>query len=111
MTPGFHRGLHGARHAHRIFRMGDRGIEQHRIAAEFHRAAAIERPTAPGATLPSNAAAAMASSLAPLPVAAGRPEAADLWRLGSALYAATVALQPSRLAGLIRFAFQNGIAG
>jgi hypothetical protein len=53
----------------------------------------------------------MASSLAPLPVAAGRPEAADLWRLGSALYAATVALQPSRLAGLIRFAFQNGIAG
>ena len=75
-----------------------------RIAAEFHRAAANERPTAPGAALPSTVAAAVASSLAPLPVAAGRPEAADLWRLGSALYAATVALQPNRPAGLIRFA-------
>jgi EAL domain-containing protein (putative c-di-GMP-specific phosphodiesterase class I) len=65
-----------------------------RIAAEFHRELSRDRLAArPASTL-----------LAPLPIATASVEAADLWRLGSALYAATVAPSAMRPAGLIRFA-------
>ncbi|MCE2978753.1 MAG: EAL domain-containing protein [Betaproteobacteria bacterium] len=65
-----------------------------RIAAEFHRELSRDRLAArPASTL-----------LAPLPIATASAEAADLWRLGSALYAATVAPSAMRPAGLIRFA-------
>jgi len=65
-----------------------------RFAAEFHAA-----PAAPAAADPAHR-----GPLAPPPIAAANPEAADIWRLGSALYSATVVPASSRPVGLIRFA-------
>ncbi len=65
-----------------------------RIAAEFRREPARDRP----------ASRSTSTLLAPLPIATASAEAADLWRLGSALYAATVAPSARRPTGLIRFA-------
>ena len=65
-----------------------------RVAAEFYREASRDRIAAPTGSSP----------LAPLPIAAPRANSTDLWRLGSALYSATVAPSSRRPAGLIRFA-------
>ncbi len=70
-----------------------------RVAAEFHAAASGARPAGAG-----DAQARACPPLAPPPIEPGRPDAADTWRLGSALYAATVAPVASRPVGLIRFA-------
>ena len=64
-----------------------------RLAAEFHRQSVPDRPGASAAPL----------LLVPSPIAPGSAEAVDLWHLGSALYAATVAPSAMRPAGLIRF--------
>jgi hypothetical protein len=41
VMPGFHRCLHRSRHAHGVFGVGNRGIEQHGIAAKLHRQSCI----------------------------------------------------------------------
>jgi len=65
-----------------------------RFAAEFHAASPDDVPAGPGSRSP----------LAPPPIVPAHPDAADIWRLGGALYAATVAPAANRPVGLIRFA-------
>ncbi|MCE2950063.1 MAG: EAL domain-containing protein [Betaproteobacteria bacterium] len=69
-----------------------------RFAAEFH----DEAPG--GETAAPSLAALPPLLLAPSPLLPSNPAAADAWRLGSALYPATVAPAPNRPIGLIRFA-------
>jgi EAL domain-containing protein (putative c-di-GMP-specific phosphodiesterase class I) len=74
-----------------------------RFAAEFHDEAPGGETAAPSlAALPS----LPSSPLLPSPLLPSNPAAAaaDAWRLGSALYPATVAPVPNRPVGLIRFA-------
>jgi EAL domain-containing protein (putative c-di-GMP-specific phosphodiesterase class I) len=72
-----------------------------RFAAEFH---ALMPGARRGPLAAPAAAAAGYASLVPPPIAPSSAEAADTWRLGSALLAATVAPAASRPTGLIRFA-------
>ena len=70
-----------------------------RFAAEFHEWVPEGQAAASAGRLP-----VVPSPLAPSSMAPSNPGEAGIWRLGSALYAATVAPAPDRPAGLIRFA-------